>query len=438
MKRWLAVAFTSALTLGLGAAHAQDVREVSFWTGHSEPDLSVLRSIVENFNAENPDINVTLTQIPPGQDPSTDITRLMTAVRGGTGPDVYMLDRFIVAQRAADGLLQDLTPYMGGEDVLGGYLDFAQAEATFGGLPYALPFDTDARALFYNIDMMEEAGVDPAELDPANGPLTLARVGEIAAQLDQQNAQGNYTRMGFVPWHEQGWHYGFGFSFGGDFYDEASCQVTPTDENVVAAFQYIYDYAAEKGPQQVQAFRQAFTRPDLPPQQNPFIAGQLGMMITGDWMIGNMARYNPDMNYGITYMPTAEEGGESVTWAGGWSMVMPQGAKEPEAAFEFMKYIAGEPGQTVYTRETQHMPTVSSLQDSPDLFDERHQFFSELLPTAQSRPPLPVGALYWDELTDAWERTYLNQAEPQAALEQVASRVQPQLQPFCAQLQAQN
>ena len=60
------------------------------------------------------------------------------------------------------------------------------------------------------------------------------------------------------------------------------------------------------------------------------------------------------------------------------------------------------------------------------------------MPTAKSRPPLPVGALYWDELTDAWERVYLNQTEPQAALEQVASRVQPQLQPFCAQLQAEN
>ena len=435
MKRSLIALFG---TLSLGLASAQDVREVAFWTGHSEPDLSVLRSIVDSFNTENPDINVTLTQIPPSLNPETDVTRLMTAVRGGTGPDVYMLDRFIVAQRAADGLLQDLTPYMGDEDVLSGYLDFAQAEASFGGLPYALPFDTDARALYYNIDMMEEAGIDVSELEAANGPITLERLGEIAAQLDETNEQGNFTQMGFIPWFEQGWHYGYGFSFGGDFYDEASCQVTPTDENIVAAFQYVYDYAAEKGPQQVQAFRQAFTRPDLPPQQNPFIAGQLGMIITGDWMIGNMARYNPDMNYGITYMPTVEEGGESVTWAGGWSMVMPQGAQEPEAAFEFMRYIAGEPGQRTYSAETQHMPTVSSLQNSPDLFDERHQFFADLLTTAQSRPPLPVGALYWDELTDAWERAYLNETEPQAALEQVASRVQPQLQPFCAQLQAEN
>lgn len=436
MKRFRLLLTTAALVLAVG--YAQEVREVTFWTSHSEPDLSALQQIVENFNAENPDINVTLVQIPPAQNVETDVTRLMTAVRGGSGPDVYMLDRFIVAQRAADGLLQDLTPYMNGEDVLANYIEFARNEATFGGRPYALPFDTDARALYYNIDMLEEAGVDMSELDPQNGPITLARAGEISEQVNVKNAQGNYETMGFIPWFEQGWHYTYGFAFGGDFYDAASCQVTPTDENVVAAFQYVYDYAAKAGPQQVQAFRQAFTRPDLPPQQNPFVAGQLAMMITGDWMIGNMERYAPDANYGVTYIPTAEEGGESVTWAGGWSMVMPQGAKEPEAAFEFMRYITGEPGQRFYVQETQHMPTVASLQDDAELFEGRHQFFSELLANARSRPPLPVGALYWDELTSAWEKMYLNQEEPQAALEQVAARVQPQLQPFCSQLQAEN
>ena len=119
-------------------------------------------------------------------------------------------------------------------------------------------------------------------------------------------------------------------------------------------------------------------------------------------------------------------------------MVMPQGAKEPEAAFEFMKYIAGEPGQTLYTKETQHMPTISSLLEDDSLFEPQHVFFKDLLPDAKSRPPLPVGALYWDELTSAWEKTYLNQQDPQAALDEVASRVQPQLQPFCSQLQAAN
>ncbi len=145
------------------------------------------------------------------------------------------------------------------------------------------------------------------------------------------------------------------------------------------------------------------------------------MIITGDRMLGDMERYAPDVSYGVTYIPAAEEGGESVTWAGGWSMVMPQGAKEPEATFEFMKYIAGEPGQRVYTKETQHMPTVSSKLETESMFSEEHLFFKDLLPTDRSRPPLPVGALYWVEPTAAWEKVYLNQKEPLVALEQVAA-----------------
>ncbi len=433
MKRLQLLGVCCVLLAGYG--YAQDVREVTFWTSHGEPDLSAIRQIVEDFNSETPDINVSLVQVPPTTE--TDVTRLMTAVRGGTGPDVYLIGRFIVAQRAAEGLLQDLTPYMEGDDVMGDHLEFAREESTFAGAPYALPFDTDARALYYNIDLLEEAGVDVSELDPTNGPITLARLGEIAAQVDETNVQGNYSRMGFIPWFDQGWHYTYGFDFGGDFYDEANCQVTPTDEDIIGAFQYVYDYAAEKGPQQVQAFRQAFSRPDLPPQQSAFISGQLATTITGDWNIGFLERYAPDLNYGVTYIPVPEAGAESVTWAGGFGLAMPQGAREPEAAFEFMEYFTGEAGQRIYVQETRHLPTLSALLEDESLFSEQHQFFKDLLPTAQTRPPLPVGGLYWDELTSAWERMYLNLEEPRAELEQVAARVQPQLDRFCAQLQAE-
>lgn len=418
----------------LGVVHAQDETKVTFWTGHGGADLVAIEQIVTDFNEANPEIEVELVQVPPGAT-ETDVTRLMTAVRGGTGPDVYLIGRFIVAQRAADGLLEDLTPFLGDDELLlQDYIGFARDEVMFGGRPYTLPFDTDARALYYNIDMLTEAGIDVSELDPANGPITLGRALEIGAMVDQKNAQGNYTRMGFIPWQEQGWHYTYGYSFGGDFYDEAACQVTPTDPNIVEAFQWVYDHAAEKGPEQIQAFRQLFSRPDLPPQQNPFISGQLAMALTGDWMIGNMASYAPDVNYGITYIPVPEEGRDSVTWAGGFGLAIPTGAKEPQAAFEFMKYMTGEEGQRIFVRETSHLPTLVSLLEEDDLYTERHAFFKTLLENAQSRPPLPVGSSYWDELTVAWEKVYLNQQEPQSALEAVAERVQLQLDRFCDQL----
>jgi multiple sugar transport system substrate-binding protein len=112
-------------------------------------------------------------------------------------------------------------------------------------------------------------------------------------------------------------------------------------------------------------------------------------------------------------------------------MVIPEGAQNPEGAFEFLQYIAGDEGQRVYVTETSHLPTLESLAAEEGLLDERHQFFADLLPNAQSRPPLPVGALYWDELSTAWQATYLNETEPADALQTVQDRVQPQLDAFC-------
>jgi ABC-type glycerol-3-phosphate transport system substrate-binding protein len=50
---------TALMLIGTSAL-AQEVREVTFWSAHGEPDLSVIRSIVESFNEEHADINVTL------------------------------------------------------------------------------------------------------------------------------------------------------------------------------------------------------------------------------------------------------------------------------------------------------------------------------------------------------------------------------------------
>jgi len=173
-------------------------------------------------------------------------------------------------------------------------------------------------------------------------------------------------------------------------------------------------------------------QPGFPAQQHAFVIGTLGMHITGDWMIRQMALYAPNTDYGITYIPVPKAGDQPSTWAGGWSVVMPEGAKQPEEAAQFMTWFAGPDGQRIYAKETAHLPTITALLEETDLFDERHRFFSEqLLPIAKNRPPLPVGAKYWDELTQAWQRIYLNEEEPAEALATVKERVQSDLQRFC-------
>ena len=196
MKRIVSlVSVVLIFAVSFGFANGQQGTEsqsskVVFWTSHGPPDNGVLENIVKAYNATNPAVQVEFVQVPGSE---TDVTSLMTAVRGGTGPDVYMLDRFTVAQRASDGLLEDLTADLAKLDsnLKNKYLPFAWEEAQYRGKTYGLPFDTDTRGLFYRKDMLREVGIDPAELDKSSGkPITLARLEEIARLLDKKDAQG--------------------------------------------------------------------------------------------------------------------------------------------------------------------------------------------------------------------------------------------------------
>jgi len=407
---------------------ARAATEITMWTTFTANDLDNVQAVVDGFNAQSTGPQVKLVGVPPAQ--VTDVTKLMTAVRGGTGPDLYLLDRFIVAQNAATGLLQDLSS-LGADSVIGNYVPFAQAEASFNGKVYALPFDTDARALYYNKGMISGAGFDPAELDQTKAPVTWDRIAEIAAKLDVKDSNGNYTQMGFIPWLNQGWHYTYGFSFGGQFFDYANCQVSPDDANVVAAFQWVQDYCKNLGADAVNAFGSPSMQPGFDPAQHPFHIGSLAMQITGDWEIAQMAQYAPNIDYGITWMPVPKTGDASVTWAGGWSVVIPQGVKNVDDAWTALQWIAGDPGSRIYTTKSAHLSTVKSVIADSTLFEGAHNFFAGMLETAKNRPPLPVGAEYWDSLTTAWQKTYLAQSAPADALKEVKDQVDADLGQYC-------
>jgi multiple sugar transport system substrate-binding protein len=402
--------------------------EVVFWNQHSNPvDVAAIEQIVADFNAANPDVAVEIVPVPGDE---TDVTKLMTAVRGGTGPDVYLFNRPFIAERAATGILTDITDYVQADNLLDNYLDFTRQEITYNDRIYGLPFDTDVRALYYNKALLQEAGVDLAEFDPANGPISLERVTEISQMLDETDESGAYTRIGFIPWLDQGWHYTWGYAFGGSFYDSEACAVTPTNDKVVEAFQFLYDWAQRMGADKVQTFRDTYMPAGAPPETHPFLTGRVAMTVSGDWTLAQIAQFAPDLDYGVTYIPVPE-GNPVTSWSAGWSLVVPTGAKHPEEAFRFMKYMTGPDGQRVYVQTTKHLPTWASLLDEADLYEGDHQFLRGLLPESASLPPVPAGAAYWDALTTAQEQVTLNVKQPAEALQEATDRMQPILEPLC-------
>jgi multiple sugar transport system substrate-binding protein len=226
---------------------------------------------------------------------------------------------------------------------------------------------------------------------------------------------------------DQGWHYTWGFDFGGNFADSTNCKVTPTDAGVVAGYQFLYDWAKAHDPQAVSRWVTTNWVPNAPAAQFPLWTGKLGMTISGDWRIAEQAKYAANGHYGFTFIPVPKAGDKPSTWAGGWSMALIPNSKAKDQAIKFMKYIAGPDGQKVYTKESTHMPTLNALLTDTSLFDAQHAQFVALLPDARNRPPLAVGAAYWDALTTAQGSVELNTKQPMDALTEVQSAIQPQL-----------
>jgi len=422
-KRNLLILFLVGLcTTGLFAAP----KEITFWTTFTPPFSGYLQTIVDAYNSSQSAVHATLVQVPGSE---TDVAKLMTAVRGGTGPDVYMLDRFTTAERAAAGVLQDLTPFIKKADpnLASKYLPFAWAESQFQGKTYSLPFDTDTRGLYYRSDLLTAAGIDISALDVKKGPITIAKLTEIANKYNKTDASGAYTQIGFLPHYNQGWHYTWGFAYGGKFADLAAGKVTPTDPGVVAGYQYLYDYYKALGPQKVRTFLSTYAPPNLPPEQDPFITGTVPIVVTGDWNIASLAQYAPNAKWAVTYIPVPKAGDKPSTWAGGWSFTIPKGAKSPEQAFDFIRFATGVEGQKLYTKVSSHLPTIKALAEDASLFPGQHAFFQKTLSFASSRPALPVGGLYWDALTAAMNDVIDNVALPKDALQAAADKVQPAL-----------
>ena len=393
--------------------------KVTFWTSHSgKVDREALELIASKFTESQDKYEVEVTIVPGSE---TDVAKLMTAVAAGTGPDVYLVDRFTTAQRAVAGALTDLTPFIerAGWKPQDDFLEFAIEESTWAGKIYSLPFDTDTRGLYYRKADFREAG-----LDPDAPPATIEELDQVAAKLTKRITDRRFERFGLIPWLGQGWHYTWGWAFGGEFYDLAARKLTCNHPAIVESFAWQQKVADEYSIAAIQGFASAFGSE----AQDPFIAGKISMIVDGDWKIAGLQRFGPDVEYGVANIPV-KAGVGSTTWAGGWALAVPRGAKNPEGGFEFARFASGPVGQEIYTRDTSHLPTLKVLVDRSDLFaDSYHDIFLQMLPFARSRPALPVGALLWDELTSARDYVINGDKAPQKALDDVVERVQAELE----------
>ncbi|WP_332693511.1 ABC transporter substrate-binding protein [Halalkalibacter lacteus] len=389
--------------------------KIVFWHNwETGPSGESLKKSVELFNETHPHIEVEAVYVAPDGGDAVG-SKLLTAVAGGNPPDVFFTSRYGIAEymdavtplnefAERDGISQDL------------FYDWAWGEATYEDTLLGLPYDGTARALFYNKEHFRAAG-----LDPDNPPTTIEELEEAARKLTIK--EGNrYEQIGFIPWFGEGWLYSWGWAFGGEFIDENGT-ITANAPKIVEALEWETDFATEYGIETLNSFvSSAGTN-----ATNPFITGQLSMMVNGNWMLGQIDEYAPDLDYGISYIPTPTGDGFT-TYLGGRALIMPKGVKNQEEAWEFIKFMCT-------TEEAQSLKKIagdfSAIADVNQKIygdDPKQEIFLEVMPNGHHRPVILAGNMMWDELAKAPELVMNNRGSAQEVLDEITKKINREIE----------
>ena len=170
---------------------AQDQTVVTWlmlpWPGAEE--------VVTAFEAENPDIDVEIEQVPFNA--LFEQTQVRLAA-GSAQPDVISVDVPLVPSLGVRGWLLPLDEYfiMGEQD---DWLEAALEAGSYNGELLAAPVSNSTQLLFYNADIFETAGIDPPGQDER---LTYEYIAEIAPQLTMDTDGDGTTDIWGFTWEQ--------------------------------------------------------------------------------------------------------------------------------------------------------------------------------------------------------------------------------------------
>ena len=371
---------------------------------------ALIEQICADFNAENPDIVV--EPVYTGNYDDT-VTKIQTAIQGGTPPDVFVslaTQRFTMASTGMAMPLDDLIAADGeeGQAYIDDFLDGFMLDSYVDGQIYSIPFQRSTMVLFYNKDAFEEVGLDPE--DP---PETWEEVVEYGQKLTNENRYGVGLALnsGSAQWAFTGFCLQNSAN-GENLMTEDGKQVLfDTPENV-EALQFWLDLQNK-----YQIMAPGIVQwTDLPTQ---FLAGEVAMIYH---TTGNMANINDnaEFEFGTAFLPGHKR---VAAPTGGGNFYISSGISEErvQAAWKFIKFATETERAAQWSLDTGYVASRESCFET-DLIKN----YYEELPQAKvaydqipySGPELTTynAAEIWRVLNDNIQAAVVGDATPQEAL----------------------
>jgi multiple sugar transport system substrate-binding protein len=342
--RGLALAGLTSTTALFGSAAMAEV-EIEYWQYFFDARVEAMEQLIENFEAANPEITVTMTHFPYAD----YRTKVAAAIPAGEGPDVVQLFYGWLNDYIAADLIQPLPEEQFPAAMIDAEFFPMVGAMQVDGQYYALPTAVRSLALFYNTRLFEAAGID-------GPPTTLDEMVETAKALTERDGAGNITTVGITTGMTAQDHHWFREvlvrQFGGDPYADDYQTVNYNDEAGLAALDFYSSLEKVHG-----VTASGFM--DEP--QAAFKAGRAGMHIDGSFRIGSLASIR-GLEWGVAELPAGPDGTQS-NYSSYWVNAITTKAEGEryDAAVLFMQYLTSDEAMQIWLDVVGELPAKPSV-----------------------------------------------------------------------------
>jgi multiple sugar transport system substrate-binding protein len=367
-----------------GVASAQEKVTLEFWGGWTGPDGEIMQELVDQYNAENPDVQVNLTV----QQWSPLFDAFLVSASAGEAPDILAMHPQEMPQFAVLGMLSPLDDLIQNMEAVSpdNYPASAWDPNIYDGQLYAIPLDLHMHGLFYNVDLLEAAGYDAP---PATGDelLEMGRMLTIDANglhpgddgFDPENVVQYAINM-FTNHHAFFEWWSLYNQLGGQLISDDGTSCVMDLDKAAQAWQFLQDLVYVHGiaPQ---------GQTDYPAD---FLSGRTAMLVDGPWRMPALeaAAEDTGFNWASAKFPQVFEENYAM-WGSSHDLTLPamaDPAKQAEA-LKFLDWLAAN--STEWARSGQ-LPAFKAVMES-EAFQQLpgREAFIEMMPYEVMFPGTP-------------------------------------------------
>ena len=389
MKRLL-FGLLAALALGSCAA---DERETSLYLqrffgectaeyggktdiASAEGECGIMTSMINRFNAENPDVRVDVNVIAwPGY------PQLTAQMAARDPPDLVTMHTGVISDYAAKGLLEPVGDYLRAARIPPESLtDASQKAVTIGSEIYGLPFDTHGGLFHVNTALFEQAGLmrggKPVLPNSAEELLAHAR------QFKQRTGKPYLiqSNVGDTAYAARNL-YTYMMAHGAVIFPDPK-RIDLTNPVAVRVANFF---------KQINQERLGTLNMDTPAAIAAFMSGEGGIYPTGTWMIGSFETEaktpGRPLHNSYAVFPYPRLWGEHVEYVSGHAWVVPARERTPEQRAAIAKFFRFVADHNYAWARAGHIPAFDAVLNDPRFKSLPHR--GDIAPVAQIGRPLP-------------------------------------------------